>query len=279
MISLARKRFAARPLRWLALLACGLYPVPEARAQKGHGGHASPPHSSAPHMNFSAPRPPKMPTMNYSATSRMNRVSSSNAANVRSSKSANVSSAATSSARTSAKPTSLTRNASTANGVATGSTKGVATVAGATTGTTTGATTRTPGRSRRYWGNNTASRYRTYRTSSSQTHRFNQMVISRLRSAHSNMARVNHDYQGHRVRAMHHVSMAIRQLSHRSMMYQGVGYSPRMNAQGQGLGQGQGQALARRTGAGAGLNTGVRNAGMMRMSQRSQTLACVIAST
>src|SRR5262249_52851461 len=40
------------------------------------------------------------------------------------------------------------------------------------------------------------------------------------------LARIDHDYKGHRVRAMHAVSMAIRQLTHRSMIYRGVGFAP-----------------------------------------------------
>jgi hypothetical protein len=78
------------------------------------------------------------------------------------------------------------------------------------------------------------------------------MVIGRLRSAHANLARINHDYAGHRVRAMHNISMAIRQLSHRSMMYQGVGYSPRVNN------------LAMQTGSGRRVGAGI---GGMRMPQ------------
>ena len=41
----------------------------------------------------------------------------------------------------------------------------------------------------------------------------NRAVVSRLRSVHASLARIDHDYQGHRVRAMHAISMAIRQLS------------------------------------------------------------------
>ena len=54
-------------------------------------------------------------------------------------------------------------------------------------------------------------------------------VVARLRSVHASLARIDHDYQGHRARAMHAVSMAIRQLSHRSMIYSGVGFSSGMN--------------------------------------------------
>jgi hypothetical protein len=58
---------------------------------------------------------------------------------------------------------------------------------------------------------------------------YNRAIVSRLRSVHRNLARIDHDYQGHRVRAMHAVAMAIRQLSHRSMVYRGVGFAQGMN--------------------------------------------------
>ncbi len=57
----------------------------------------------------------------------------------------------------------------------------------------------------------------------------NRAIVSRLRSVHAGLARLDHDYQGHRVRAMHSISMAIRQLSHRSMIYSGSGFASGMN--------------------------------------------------
>jgi hypothetical protein len=72
------------------------------------------------------------------------------------------------------------------------------------------------------------------------------------------LARLDHDYQGHRVRAMHQVSMAIRQLSHRSMIYSGVGFASGMN---NGMGMGMG-----RRGIGGGGGIGGRG-GAGRMSQ------------
>ena len=67
----------------------------------------------------------------------------------------------------------------------------------------------------------------------------NRAVVARLRSVHSSLARIDHDYQGHRVRAMHAISMAIRQLSHRSMGYSGMGFSSGMN-NGRAMGMRQG---------------------------------------
>ena len=66
------------------------------------------------------------------------------------------------------------------------------------------------------------------------------------RSVHSSLARIDHDYQGHRVRAMHAVSMAIRQLSHRSMGYSGSGFSSGMN-NGRAMGMRQGGGGVRRS--------------------------------
>ena len=57
----------------------------------------------------------------------------------------------------------------------------------------------------------------------------NRAIVARLRSVHSSLARIDHDYQGHRVRAMHSISMAIRQLSHRSMVSGNTGFANGMN--------------------------------------------------
>ena len=66
----------------------------------------------------------------------------------------------------------------------------------------------------------------------------NRAVVGRLRSVHASLARIDHDYQGHRVRAMHAISMAIRQLSHRSMVYSGTGFSGMNNGRAMGMRQG-----------------------------------------
>lgn len=47
-------------------------------------------------------------------------------------------------------------------------------------------------------------------------------IVSRLRSVYRNLAQVDRDYQGHRVRAIRHVALAIRQFSYGSM---GSGYA------------------------------------------------------
>jgi hypothetical protein len=66
----------------------------------------------------------------------------------------------------------------------------------------------------------------------------NRAIVGRLRSVHASLARLDHDYQGHRARAMHAISMAIRQLSHRSMVYNGVGFAGMNNGMGMGMGRG-----------------------------------------
>ncbi len=82
----------------------------------------------------------------------------------------------------------------------------------------------------------------------------NRGIVGRLRSVQMQLARIDHDYQGHRVRAMHSVGMAIRQLSHSSMGSSGGGFASGMNngrGMGAGMGMGMGAGMGRR-GAGGG---------------------------
>ena len=97
----------------------------------------------------------------------------------------------------------------------------------------------------------------------------NRAIVGRLRSVHSSLARLDRDYQGHRVRAMHAVSMAIRQLSHGSMGNRGGGgFGVSMmgnNGQGRGMGMGMGQ---RQAGGGAnGAGNGNRQRGNLSQAQ------------
>ena len=100
----------------------------------------------------------------------------------------------------------------------------------------------------------------------------NRAIVSRLRSVHASLARINHDYQGHRVRAMHAISMAIRQLAHQSMVYSTTGFASGMNNR-RAMGMQQGGL-----GAGAGAGGGRRGQPMTqaqsdnRMSQNLRTL-------
>jgi hypothetical protein len=105
----------------------------------------------------------------------------------------------------------------------------------------------------------------------------NRAIISRLRSVHSSLARVDHDYQGHRVRSMHAISMAVRQLSNRSMVYNNTGFGAGMN-NGQAMGMQGGLGRGMRQGGGFGGGVGRQGQPMSqaqsdsRMSQNLRTL-------
>jgi hypothetical protein len=179
--------------------------------------------------------------------------------------------------------TSLAARGAAARTLNPGNSTGAAT-AGATrplTAGASGASTINPtglyGNSYTYGSGLGARRYRAYGYGSGYRNRYygrrygygrsqgsNRGIVSRLRSVQMQLARIDHDYQGHRVRAMHQVSMAIRQLSHRSMIYSGVGFAPGMN-NGRGMGMGQG-GIGGRGGALGGGGIGGR-AGAGRMSQ------------
>ena len=95
------------------------------------------------------------------------------------------------------------------------------------------------------------------------------VVVARLRSVNASLARIDHDYQGHRVRAMRSISMAIRQLSYRSMNYGGMGASSGMdNGRAMGMRQGGGGA----TGALAGVSPMSQAQSDARMSQDLRVL-------
>jgi hypothetical protein len=103
----------------------------------------------------------------------------------------------------------------------------------------------------------------------------NRGIVSRLRSVHASLAQLDRDYQGHRVRAMHSISMAIRQLSHRSMVYRGVGFAPGMNnpaGAGQGMGAGQGVRRSALGGVGPGGQRMTQAQSDARMSQALRNL-------
>jgi hypothetical protein len=52
-------------------------------------------------------------------------------------------------------------------------------------------------------------------------------LVARLRSVHTTLVRITHDYRGHRTRAAHQISLAIRHLSHGSMYSNNSGFSGR----------------------------------------------------
>jgi len=105
---------------------------------------------------------------------------------------------------------------------------------------------------------------------------YNRAIVARLRSVHRSLARLDHDYQGHRVRAMHAIAMAVRQLTHRSMVYQGTGFTPGgNNGLAMGMGGNNGLAMGMRRGGGAGALGGQRMSQAQsdaRMSQALRTL-------
>jgi hypothetical protein len=76
------------------------------------------------------------------------------------------------------------------------------------------------GYANRYYGN------RSYGRSQSN----DRSIVSRLRSVHATLARIDHDYRGHRVRAMHSISRAITSLAHRSMSSRSYGMNGQANA-------------------------------------------------
>jgi hypothetical protein len=100
-------------------------------------------------------------------------------------------------------------------------------------------------------------------------------IVSRLRSVHSTLARVDHNYQGHRVRAMHSISMAIRQLSHRSMVYGGSGFAP-VGAAGRNGAAGRVGGLANANGNG---NNGNRPATRLTQAQADSRMSHALRTT
>jgi hypothetical protein len=89
----------------------------------------------------------------------------------------------------------------------------------------------------------------------------NRAIVSRLRSVHSSLARLDHDYRGHRVKAMHSIAMAVRQLSHRSTSLGGNGNGV-ANRANMNNNNGRGLMVARN-----GANGGARQGQGQRMPQ------------
>jgi hypothetical protein len=200
----------------LVLLAAGLLAVPEANARGSRGGHSrgrvARPHVAAPRA-YKAPRMPHM-----TAPARVKpKVHAP----------ANVKHAPARAAATVHTPS--THGNSTHSAHPNAYTYGYGTSA----------------RHYRAYGYGRGYRNRSYgnRSGYGRSQGQNRAVVARLRSVHASLARIDHDYKGHRVRAMHSVSMAIRQLTHRSMVYRGVGFASGVN---------NNRALAMRRGGAAG---------------------------
>ncbi len=117
------------------------------------------------------------------------------------------------------------------------------------------------------YGRGSNNRNYSRRSGYGQSQSNNRAVVSRLRSTHNSLTQVNNSYQGHRVQAMHSITSAIRQLSHRSMAYRGTSLANNTNRM---LAMGNRKANA---GAGARQNTRMTQAQSdARMSQALRTL-------
>ncbi len=266
----------------LVILLVGLLAVPEANAQKHRGGHsggggARAPHVSAPRQTYRAPRMPRAMAPARNVVGPQTR--GGNAKTYANNGQARATNAQTRST-----------NAQTRANLATAAARRQATTAALNANTTgvsntTGATSSSLSPNRYTYGTGNGARgYRAYGYGSGYRNRsygsgygygrsqgYNRALVGRLRSVHMSLARIDHDYQGHRARAMHAVSMAIRQLTHRSMVYNGVGFAPGMN-NGQGMGMNNGRGMGMNNGRGmgtgrAGLGAGGRRSQLMTMTQ------------
>jgi hypothetical protein len=243
----ARSRWAGGLFVVVALVVWALAPTAQ-----GKGA----PHASAPHhsgggghpQHFSAPKPqvyhvPKMPVQHSSQQMphvNMNAVTHGNAsAHLKANATPHVSSAMRGVPRSKVVRNNATRNTAKNNAhrtlaMATGAAPSA--VTGIGTGTISRATTRPAstyapygyrGGYRRNRGYGYGSRYYGrrsygYGNRNYQSQQFNRMLAQQLRSAHRSLAQLDRDYQGHRSRAMQHISMAVRQLTGRTNYYRGA---------------------------------------------------------
>ena len=202
----------------LSALTVGLVAMPEADAKGPRGGHpARAPHVSAPRApKAPAFKPPKMP--HAAAPARPN-MGHANMARGRANQQA----------------TTAARKAASA---------GVGATRANSLSYTYGQGPSARGYRAHGYGRGYRNRYYGNRYAYGRSQNQNRAIVSRLRQVHSTLARVPHNYRGHRVRAMHSVSMAVRQLTHRSMVYQRAGF-------GRGLNNNLAMGMRRGVGAGA----------------------------
>ena len=217
----------------LVALVVGLLAVPEADAKGSRGGRsggraARAPRVSAPRRVYKAPayKAPRMPRA--AAPARANAARSNNS-QARANRAAVAATRRANTGTVNPATTARTNHAAT-----TGTVPPTRSVLGNPTGTTTHRAS--PSTS----GSGTGARpYRAYGSGSGHRNRYsgrrsgygrsqgsNRAIVARLRSVHASLARIDRDYQGHRLRAMHGIAMAIRQLTHRSMVDRGVGFAP-----------------------------------------------------
>ena len=283
----------------LAALLFGLVAVPEATARGGRGGgghsggHAMrAPHVSAANRAYKAPsyKAPRMPRAAAPSRSNNGQMHSNNAQT----RSNNAQTRSSNAQARSSNAQTRSSNAQTRASNAAATTGTTSTTTGTGTGLNTTGTTRNSSspfsytygsgaNTRHYraygYGQGYRNRYNGNRSAYGRSQGNNRAIVARLRSAHSSLARINHDYNGHRSRSMHQISMAIRQLSHRSMVYGNGGFANGVN---NGMNNGlnnrmnNGMAVGRRQGAGGA--AGRRNQRMpqgqsdARMSQALRTL-------
>ena len=231
-------------------LIVGLPAAPEADAKGGRGGHGGgghgghPPRVPAAHRAAKAPsfKPPRMPHASAPAHANAARAGTQahnthTATNHPTAASAHRATAgAANHANATAANHATAAGSSTHRGATGGGHAGTAAVAGVAHGAATnpyGYTYGTGAGARHYkaygYGRGYRNRYNGGRYAYGRSQGNNRAIVSRLRSVHASLARLDHDYQGHRVRAMHSISLAIRQLSHRSMIYGGSGFASGMN--------------------------------------------------
>ena len=248
-------------------LIIGLLVVPKADAHGGHGGGHSGGHSAghaprAPHFSgaqrsFKAPRASHSTASAHANTSatRANTSMAKGRANNTQGRAMNAQALANNSRSRSRTAAAAVSTGTSANGI---------------TPTTSTSSNGRLANSYTYGTGNGAHNYRAYGYGSGYRNRRygqgygygrsqgnNRAIIGRLRSVHSSLARIDHDYRGHRARAMQSISLAIRQLSHRSMGYGSSGFSAGMN---------NGRAMGMRQGRGA-MNAGAMNGGGGRRRQ------------
>jgi hypothetical protein len=249
-----------------------LLTVPRVEAHGGHGGHSSGQAARAPHFSGGS-RAYKAPRMSYSrASARANTAATQTRVNNTQGRTNRTGTQVRSTQpQALANNTRSNMNRAAMTAAANPPTAGAVNPATTAKHNTTSATSNSLSPNTYTYGSgNGARNYRAYGYGNGYRNRRygggygygrsqgnNRSAVARLRSVHSSLARIDHDYQGHRVRAMHAISMAIRQLSHRSMNYGAMGFSSGMN---------NGRAIGMRQGGG-GANAGARQRQPMSQAQ------------
>jgi hypothetical protein len=241
----------------LLALVFAFLAVPEADARGGRGGghsgggggggHARAPRVSAANRAFKVPsfKAPKMPRAQAPARTNVARGQSrANTAMARANSASTRANTSSTRANTTQTSANTTRNrANLAATTATGTGTGTAGTATGTSGNTRATLANSSNPYNYTYGSGANARsYRAYgygrgyrngytgrRSGYGRSQGSTRGVVSQLRTAHRMLTRIDTDYRGHRVHAMHQISMAIRSLSHRSMVYGNAGFAGGMN--------------------------------------------------